>query len=479
MGWGQGMGPTGDYGGIDISNHQPPSKIDMPTVANNIDFMWHKASEGTGFTDRYWAARSGWARDNGLPIGAYHFARPDQHGWKAEADFFLTKIDGKETIPPCLDWEHQSGIRSLGKAGAAEWCVRFMSYVGDKLGVTPWFYTSYYIARDMMSNDPALGKFPLWEAWYATNDNHQANQARVDSGWLPPTPPQWAAVSMWQYSSAMRTLPGTSGVRIDTNVSYVQPWNADVTPPPRPPVVTPPPTQDNGPTPILKRGDKGEKVKTVQQLLSGAGFQVDADGDFGPATESAVQRYQKAHNLTVDGIVGPATWTALLAFLGGDAQPVLGEDYDGYLESIKTADGKIQVSGWGIDPKNVKEQPKFRLIVGDKTVKHFTGSDGGATTDRVIAAKPEYKGAANLGFNVTQAVDPGEHVVAVHIQKADGKYWNLWQSPQKGIKVPGPAPTPDPEPTPDPDPDPVAAIKAELDSIKALIAALAEKVDNL
>lgn len=57
---------------------------------------------------------------------------------------------------------------------------------------------------------------------------------------------------------------------------------------------------------ILKKGDKGEEVKTLQRLLK-----VTVDGDFGPKTEAAVKQFQKEKGLDVDGIVGPKTWKAL------------------------------------------------------------------------------------------------------------------------------------------------------------------------
>ena len=67
--------------------------------------------------------------------------------------------------------------------------------------------------------------------------------------------------------------------------------------------------------PELRRGDKGEVVRAAQILLNGRKCSVGAygaDGDFGPATEAAVLAYQRRNGLDYDGIIGPATWAALL-----------------------------------------------------------------------------------------------------------------------------------------------------------------------
>ena len=57
---------------------------------------------------------------------------------------------------------------------------------------------------------------------------------------------------------------------------------------------------------LLKRGSKGDDVKKLQTKLG-----ITADGDFGPATESAVIKFQKENGLTQDGIVGSGTWGKL------------------------------------------------------------------------------------------------------------------------------------------------------------------------
>jgi peptidoglycan hydrolase-like protein with peptidoglycan-binding domain len=37
------------------------------------------------------------------------------------------------------------------------------------------------------------------------------------------------------------------------------------------------------------------------------------DGSFGPITKKCFMEYQRSRNLEVDGIVGPQTWTNIIA----------------------------------------------------------------------------------------------------------------------------------------------------------------------
>lgn len=78
--------------------------------------------------------------------------------------------------------------------------------------------------------------------------------------------------------------------------------------------LTPPATVDTTETAISETAPaagpaKGLPTDAVKQLQSA--LKLPVDGDFGPETEAAVRRLQARHGLTVDGIVGSATWSVI------------------------------------------------------------------------------------------------------------------------------------------------------------------------
>jgi hypothetical protein len=58
----------------------------------------------------------------------------------------------------------------------------------------------------------------------------------------------------------------------------------------------------------LRKGNTGRDVAALQRRLRVTG---DRDGQFWDDTDAAVRAFQRAQHLTVDGVVGPATWKEL------------------------------------------------------------------------------------------------------------------------------------------------------------------------
>ncbi|MDY6029466.1 MAG: NlpC/P60 family protein [Acidaminococcaceae bacterium] len=63
----------------------------------------------------------------------------------------------------------------------------------------------------------------------------------------------------------------------------------------------------------FERGDDGQEVIAIQKRLVELNYTIsNIDGDFGPETEKAVKKFQLDRGLEVDGVVGPATYKALM-----------------------------------------------------------------------------------------------------------------------------------------------------------------------
>ena len=95
------------------------------------------------------------------------------------------------------------------------------------------------------------------------------------------------------------------------DVKYVADSTSTPVPNPTPSV----PTGNVSGLPSLYNGKRGDEVKIIQNLLIGKGYSCGssgADGVFGTGTANAVKKFQTDKKLTSDGVVGPATWKALL-----------------------------------------------------------------------------------------------------------------------------------------------------------------------
>jgi peptidoglycan hydrolase-like protein with peptidoglycan-binding domain len=83
----------------------------------------------------------------------------------------------------------------------------------------------------------------------------------------------------------------------------------------------------NGWSPNCYLGTSGSYINSdapyvygVQTILNDLGYTIARDCVFGSTTASQVQAWQSNHGLSVDGVVGPNTWTSLQSALAYDHQ---------------------------------------------------------------------------------------------------------------------------------------------------------------
>ena len=102
----------------------------------------------------------------------------------------------------------------------------------------------------------------------------------------------------------------------------------------------------NQPTPsrpIVKLGSTGSDVIYLQQSLTTLGYNPGPiDGIFGSKTDTAVRSFQKSKGLVVDGIVGPATWTAINAALANPLGTLFKINMFANIQSV----GNVYLSGF-------------------------------------------------------------------------------------------------------------------------------------
>lgn len=93
----------------------------------------------------------------------------------------------------------------------------------------------------------------------------------------------------------------------------------------------------------LRKGSKGEEVKTLQKALMALGYDLGkwgADGDFGSATESAVKEFQANRGLSVTGIADGETVSLLTR--AADKDPT----YSVTIRGLAEEEMRAMVSRW-------------------------------------------------------------------------------------------------------------------------------------
>ncbi|HEX6872730.1 MAG TPA: D-Ala-D-Ala carboxypeptidase family metallohydrolase [Micromonosporaceae bacterium] len=204
----------------------------------------------------------------------------------------------------------------------------------------------------------------------------------------------------------------------------------------------------------LSEGTSGEDVRQLQIRLSGYpgyGAVLSLDGSFGPATRSALIRFQQAYGLSADGIAGSQTYSKLYALQDDDCTPVnfsyaemnrCNSDWSGGAVSASTAKFNALVTMWKLQA--------MRHALGDQSITVTSGfrsyacnsAVGGASNSRHLYGDAADLGAGphslctlaqqarSRGFNGILGPGYPGHDDHTHV---DGRSSRYWDAPNCGI----------------------------------------------
>jgi GH25 family lysozyme M1 (1,4-beta-N-acetylmuramidase) len=234
--------PRRTLDGVDTSHHQGGA-IDLRAArAAGLQWWYVKATEGDGFVDPTYTKRVRQARRAGVPVGAYHFARPDRGDARQEAAFFLSKADIRAgDMLPMLDLESTEGLSpSELTRWTGNWVRTVTRYLaGRGLVGKPIIYTPFDLENG----------FGCW-CWVARYSNDYR---------APNVPRPWHRAVIWQHSNGrygpVKEVPGfghvdVNAVHPDVPLAALRVRSATAGAPTRPTKPTKPttPTDPQGPT---------------------------------------------------------------------------------------------------------------------------------------------------------------------------------------------------------------------------------------
>ena len=290
--------------GIDISRWQGDFDF-AKAVAEGVKFVVIKGGGGDDglYVDSRFRENYSRAKEQKLPVGCYWFSKAltVEEARKEAAYFYDNVLKGRRfELPVYMDVENRTQL-SLGKRKLTDvvkaWCDEL-----EKRDMLPGIYSSksYF---DAYLYDSELTKYPHWVAAWARSCSYS---------------PQ-SCFGLWQFGGETNLIRSNkvAGVVCDQDyllIDYPSQIKREGKNGFPKPVSSAPKTEVCAVTlPVLRAGSDGGHVKTLQILLNKySRANLAVDGVFGGATEHAVRLYQRKQGLTVDGVVGKATWTKLL-----------------------------------------------------------------------------------------------------------------------------------------------------------------------
>lgn len=192
--------------GIDLSSHN--GDVDFHRlVADSLDFIMLKASEGTTFQDTKFHSNYVNARKAGIKaIGAYHFFRFDTDG-QMQAMNFLNSLRGKMLdLPAVIDIEEWGNPKHIPDDDIIERLSALLDYLHQN-GHNVMFYTNKDGYERFIKG--RFNDYPLWICSFSDPPLEKEDAGR------------W---SLWQYSHLGWTEACDSEVDLNTFNGTREEW---------------------------------------------------------------------------------------------------------------------------------------------------------------------------------------------------------------------------------------------------------------
>jgi len=203
----------------------------------------------------------------------------------------------------------------------------------------------------------------------------------------------------------------------------------------------------------LSEGTSGEDVRQLQIRVSGYpgfGAVLALDGAFGPATRSAVIRFQQAYGLAADGVAGSQTYSKIYALQDDDCTPInfsyaewnqCNSDWSGGAVSPSTAKANARVSMWKLQAmRHAMGDAPLYISSGFRSYACNSAVGGAGDSRHLYGDAVDLTGSHSLCSMAQQAryrgfsgiLGPGypDHNDHTHL---DGRPSQFWSAPNCGI----------------------------------------------
>ena len=217
--------------GVDISSHNGTDLSSMTRAG--AKFALVKTSEGLDYRNPKAQAQINSAKDNGMIVSDYHYARFSANsGVAVQEGYYAVNSAVAVGLPKgsylACDWETGSGnVTNQGYEASANAVLAFLDVI-VAAGYKPLLYSGAFLLKNNVNTKKILAKYPnsLWVAAYPLGNGVSASEPNF--GYFP----SMDGVAIWQFTDNWR------GLKVDGNISLIDLKSDTSATKPQPPTPT-------------------------------------------------------------------------------------------------------------------------------------------------------------------------------------------------------------------------------------------------